>query len=119
MDINNTKIIIEIFLVLLVIVLVLTDKKKKNIIKESLVDHHVKLYLLITILFYIFVNYGINNDTLNLVTIDLQEHKRLREISQQALFGLIIAIFAHLNLFITPFWFIFILMYFNIITPIQ
>ena len=64
-------------------------------------------------------NYGINNDSLNLLTIDLQEHNRIREISNQALFGLIIAIFAHLHLFITPFWFIFIFMYFNILTPIH
>ena len=119
MNINIVEIITEIFLILLVIVLVLSDKKKMNIIKDSFEYHHVKLYLLVTIVFYLFVNYGINNDSLNLLTIDLQEHNRIREISNQALFGLIIAIFAHLHLFITPFWFIFIFMYFNILTPIH
>lgn len=76
---NITKIIIEIFLVVLVITLILFDKKKINIIKKSFKYNYVKLYLFATIIFYIFINYGINNNNLNLLTIDLNEHQRLKK----------------------------------------
>lgn len=99
--------------------MIITDKKKVEIGKESLRPMHIRIYLLLTILFYLFINYGINNKKLNLITIDKKEHKRLKSIAHQSLFGLIIAIFAHLHLFISPFWLIFFLMYFNIFDPID
>lgn len=119
MDKITLKFILGGFLFFLILFLIITDKKKIEIAKESLKPTHVRIYLILTILFYLFINYGINNKRFNLITIDKKEYQRIKNISHQSLFGLIIAIFAHLHLFILPFWLIFFLMYFNILDPIN
>lgn len=119
MDKITLKFILGGFLLLLIAFNIFNDKKKIEIAKESLKPTHIRTYLILTILFYLFINYGINNKKLNLITIDKKEHKRLKNIAHQSLFGLIIAIFAHLHLFISPFWLIFFLMYFDILDPIN
>lgn len=119
MDKEILKFILGGFLVTTIILLVIYDKKKIDIIHHSLKPDYIKFYLLLTILFYVFVNNVINNPKLNIISIDKKEYRRIKDISHQALFGLIIAIFAHLHLFITPFWLIFFLMYFNILDPIH
>lgn len=119
MDKISLKFILGGFLLFLILFLIITDKKKIEIIKESLKPLHIRIYLVLTIIFYLLINYGINNKQFNFITIDQKEHKRIKNITHQSLFGLIIALFAHLHLFISPFWFIFFLMYFNILDPIS
>lgn len=119
MDKITLKFILGGFLLFFIIFLIITDKKKIEIAKESIRPTHVRIYLVLTIIFYFFINYGINNKRFNFITIDKKEHERLKNIAHQSLFGLIIAIFAHLHLFISPFWLIFFLMYFNILDPIN
>lgn len=110
--------IFAVLLIILVISIIIFDKKKINIIKEVFKKPFSFFYLLFTLFFYIFINYIINNKKINIFNISNQEHNRLKNISQQSLFALIIAIFAHLELFISPFWLIFFLLYFNILQPV-
>ena len=117
MDKILIEIIFSIFLFFFIVLLIISDNKKIKILAESFKPLHIKIYFILTILFYLFIIYGINNENLKIITIDKKEHLRLKNIANNSLFGLVIALFAHLKLFIFPFWFIFFLMYFNILNP--
>ena len=112
------EIIISFFFIFGLILMILRDKEKISIIKSSFKEDHTKIFFIFTILFYLFINYVVNNKNINLITLDSENYKRLKNISHQALFGFIISIFAHLHLFIVPFWFIFFLLYFRILDAI-
>lgn len=117
MDKILLKIILGGFLSLIIFSIIFFDKNKIKIFKESMKPLHIKIYFIATILFYLFINFGINNQKINLINIDEDEYIRIKKIANQSLFGLSIALFAHLHLFITPFWIIFFLMYFKIFIP--
>jgi hypothetical protein len=110
--------IIAIIFILGFILMIYRDKEKMNIIKKSFKDKYTNIFFILTILFYLFINYIVNNNNINLITINDKYYKRLKNITHKALFGLIISIFAHLHLFIVPFWFIFFLLYFRILDSI-
>lgn len=103
-----TKIISVIILIYLVLYLIIIDKNKIKIIIETFNKKHIIFNLILVFICYIFINFIINNDRLNLININKEEHKQLITSCNLALFGFIIALFSHLDLIIAPFWFIFI-----------
>lgn len=104
-----TKIISSFMFISIVLYIIFTDEKKIKIIIETFNKKRIIFNLILISIFYIFINFIINNDKINLINIDKEEHKQLITSSNQALFGLIIALFSHVDLLIAPFWFIFIL----------
>jgi hypothetical protein len=103
-----TKIISVVILIYVILYLIIADKNKIKIIMETINKKHIIINFILVFICYIFINFIINNDRVNLININKEEHKQLITSCNLALFGFIIALFAHLDLLVAPFWFIFI-----------
>lgn len=108
MDTLFVKMISVIMFISVVLYLIFTDKNKTKIIIETFNKKRIIINLILVSIFYIFINYIINNDKINLINIDKKQHKQFIKSSNQALFGFVIAFFAHIDLIFAPFWLIFI-----------
>lgn len=104
----TTKIISIAIFICIVFYIIIIDKHKIKLIMEALKKKHILFNLTLIFIFYIIINFIINNKKLNLINIDKDEHKILIKSCNLGIFGLIIAIFSHLDLIIAPFWLIFI-----------
>ena len=97
--------------IVITIYLIIIDKNKSGALIKIFKNKIFIINLTIALVFFIFINYVINNDNINLINVDKKKHKQLITSSHQALFGLVIAFFAHIDLIVSPFWFIFITSY--------
>lgn len=96
------KYILGTLLFLIIITLIFIDEDKKKIITITLTKRYELGFLFLTLLFYTYIR---NN----------KKCKKLVKIADRSLFALIIALSAHLRLYVLPFWFVFFILYFNII----
>ena len=96
------KYILGSLLCLIIITLIFIDEDKKKILAISLNKKYHLLFLFLTLLFYIYIS---NNKKCN----------KLIKIADRSLFALIIALCAHLRLYVAPFWLVFFILYFDII----
>lgn len=101
------KIFCSIIFICITVYLIITDRNKTKIIIQTLNKKRIIFNLILILIFYIFINYIINNDKINMINISKDNHKGLITATNKALFGFIIAFFSHMDLFIAPFWFIF------------
>jgi hypothetical protein len=105
------KFIFIFLLILLTIYLIIRDSNKSYKLLKAFKNKIFIANLIIICLFYIFINFIINNNHIKLFNINVNNHKELIIATHQALFGFMIAFFAYMDLIVIPFWFIFLALF--------